>query len=281
MNYLSIVLSLAFGIIGILLGGYSALFACTSGTDLVPVSLGPHVRRIEFPDEDAIIERFAGFLRFPTLANEAMPNAIGPEESPTFHAALAYLRTHYAAAFESPLEVEMVEEFTLLLKWPGTDPALAPALFISHYDIVPAPPANWTHGPFSGARAEGYVWGRGALDVKISTTAALEAICAFRRARPGWRPQRTLYFTSGHDEELGGLFGATGVARLLKERGVRLAVIVDEGGAVMKQGIAGLLPDRPVAMIGTAEKGFVRVEATITGVNECAMCIVLLKNLCL
>lgn len=57
-----------------------------------------------------------------------------------------------------------------LLTWPGTDPSLRPLLFVSHLDVVPVANetlANWTYPPFSGAVAQGYVWGRGALDVKV------------------------------------------------------------------------------------------------------------------
>ena len=58
---------------------------------------------------------------------------------------------------------------TMLLWWPGTDSELLPVLFVSHYDVVPVTEGTegaWTHGPFSGAVEDGYVWGRGAMDVK-------------------------------------------------------------------------------------------------------------------
>lgn len=70
-----------------------------------------------------------------------------------------------------------VSKFSLLLKWQGSDTEKRPALFISHQDVVDAGPENrWTHSPFSGAIADGYVWGRGSLDVKVTLTAMLEAV---------------------------------------------------------------------------------------------------------
>lgn len=63
-----------------------------------------------------------------------------------------------------------VSNYSLLFKWQGTNPVLRPLLVMSHQDVVPAPNdpnRPWTHDPFSGTVAEGFVWGRGALDVKV------------------------------------------------------------------------------------------------------------------
>ena len=66
---------------------------------------------------------------------------------------------------------------SLLFKWQGLDSSLKPALFISHQDVVSAGNEKlWTYLPFGGIIADGYVWGRGALDVKVTMTAMLEAV---------------------------------------------------------------------------------------------------------
>jgi carboxypeptidase PM20D1 len=91
----------------------------------------------------------------------------------------------------------------MLLRWPGSDPELLPVLFISHYDIVPVTDGtegDWTHGPFSGAVADGHLWGRGTLDVKYSVAALLEA--ASRMIQDGVMLRRTVMFAFGHDEEV-------------------------------------------------------------------------------
>lgn len=64
----------------------------------------------------------------------------------------------------------------------------------------------WVHSPFSGAIADGCIWGRGALDVKGGLISLLEAATAL--LQEGYQPQRTLLFAFGHDEELGGAAGA-------------------------------------------------------------------------
>eukprot|EP00877_Chromochloris_zofingiensis_P000762 jgi/Chrzof1/10687/Cz05g08190.t1 len=65
---------------------------------------------------------------------------------------------------------------------------------------------DWTYPPFSGTIADGYVWGRGSMDVKISAVALLEAAAAL--LDDGYSPERTLMFAFGQDEEVGGACGA-------------------------------------------------------------------------
>ena len=69
-----------------------------------------------------------------------------------------------------------MSDFSLLLTWSGVDPALPAVLCVSHLDVVAASAEAWAHPPFSGALAEGHVWGRGALDVKVGALALLEAV---------------------------------------------------------------------------------------------------------
>jgi acetylornithine deacetylase/succinyl-diaminopimelate desuccinylase-like protein len=81
--------------------------------------------------------------------------------------------------------------------------------YLGHVDTVLATPAEWEHDPWSGDLADGFLWGRGALDMKSQVAA--EAVAAAELARSGWRPSR------GHlkcvfvaDEEAGGELGARG-----------------------------------------------------------------------
>ena len=68
-----------------------------------------------------------------------------------------------------------------------------------------------------------------------------------------FKPERTLLFGFGHDEEVGGEKGAGSIARLLASRGVRLEMVNDEGGMLSVDGLKPLT-STPVALIGTAEK---------------------------
>lgn len=213
------------------------------------------------PSSEEIAERLAGAIRFETVSPED-PADFRPGP---FEAHEAYLRAAYPRVF-SQLDVEHVNEHTLLLEWKGSDEALAPALFMSHTDVVPVEPAaaeQWSHPPYAGAIADGYVWGRGALDVKTGVIFWLEAVEAL--LEEGATPRRTIYLAFGHDEEIGGDRGAKAVAARLAERGVRLAFLFDEGGFILEG--HPLLPDALAASIMTAEKTYFTVVLTARGVS--------------
>jgi carboxypeptidase PM20D1 len=126
-------------------------------------------------------------------------------------------------------------------------------------DVVPIEPGTedkWEHDPFAGHIAEGFIWGRGAIDNKSAVVGTLEAVEML--LGEGFRPTRTVYLAYGHDEEVGGADGARQIAWLLKSRGVELEMVLDEGGVIG----SGILPGivEPVALVGVAEKGFVTIE---------------------
>ena len=80
---------------------------------------------------------------------------------------------------------------------------------MGHQDVVPVETgteAKWTHAPFSGEIADGFIWGRGTLDDKMTVIGLLEA--ADILLAKGFQPKRTIYFAFGQDEEIGGLQGA-------------------------------------------------------------------------
>jgi carboxypeptidase PM20D1 len=135
---------------------------------------------------------------------------------------------------------------------------------MAHQDVVPVEPASlpdWTYPPYDGQVAGGFVWGRGALDIKNLMIALFEAVEGLLKA--GYLPQRTVYLSFGHDEETLRGSGAEAMATLLQERMVTLAAVLDEGGTLVK----GVLPGvkEPVAMIGTAEKGYLTLELSVQG----------------
>lgn len=201
-------------------------------------------------DARLVAEHLAGAIRFPTLSHQD-PERSDPEP---FDALAAYLRDTYPLTYQLA-KVEHVNRHSLLIEIPGSDPAGSSALFMSHLDVVPVAKADlprWTHPPFAGVIADGYVWGRGALDVKSGVIVWFEA--AERLLREGYRPRRTLYLAFGHDEEIGGHRGAAAIAGLLGERGVQLEFVVDEGGSLSDD--LGLVPGRLVAQVNTAEKTY-------------------------
>jgi carboxypeptidase PM20D1 len=156
---------------------------------------------------------------------------------------------------------EIIGDYSLLYTWKGSDPALKPVLLMSHMDVVPVVPGtekNWSHEPFSGAIADGYIWGRGTLDTKQGIIGMLEA--AELLIAKGFQPKRTIMFAFGHDEEIGGTNGNAKIAALLAERKVELEFVDDEGGMISNGAIPGI--EAPVALVGIAEKGMLTLELT-------------------
>jgi len=150
----------------------------------------------------------------------------------------------------------------ILLEWPGADATLKPVILMAHYDVVPPGDESlWEHAPFSGKISGGYVHGRGSQDVKVMMTSALEAV--ERLLAAGFIPKRTVYLAFGGDEETGGTRGAASIAAILRERGVKASFILDEGGFVAKD----LFPfsDRPLALVGVSEKGYVDIAISAMG----------------
>jgi carboxypeptidase PM20D1 len=160
------------------------------------------------------------------------------------------------------LKLETVNEYSLLYTWEGSDPDLQPIMLISHLDVVPADEEDeaWVHPPFNGEVADGYVWGRGTLDIKCGVVGILEAVEYL--LKQAFKPERTVYLGFGHDEEIGGQNGAVAIAALLAARGVKLGCLLDEGGSVYED----LLPDMtaPLALIGISEKGYLSLRLTVT-----------------
>ena len=151
----------------------------------------------------------------------------------------------------------------VLITIPGSDPALRPALYMSHQDVVPVVRGtenNWSHGAFSGDIADDSIWGRGTLDIKQMVFGILEA--AETLLRRGVRFQRTAYLAFGDDEETFNL-GALGIAETLRERGVRLEFVLDEGGGLIEDGGIFGAPGVPVTLIDLMEKGYADLELSV------------------
>jgi carboxypeptidase PM20D1 len=153
------------------------------------------------------------------------------------------------------LTLEKINTYSLLYKWEGSDPSKKPLIMMSHQDVVPVDQPTleaWEAAPFEGKITDTHIIGRGTMDDKGTLIAVLEAV--EKLLSENYQPTRTLYITSGHDEEVGGARGAAEIAAHLKAQGVQAAMAIDEGGYIAE----GLVPgvSAPVAMINLAEKGF-------------------------
>ncbi|NVJ13640.1 M20 family peptidase [Myxococcus sp. AM010] len=210
-------------------------------------------------DADAAAARLGGALRLKTLAAAEGQ----PAEDAAFTALHDYMREQYPRLHQT-LKREPVGAHSVLYTWTGTDEALRPALLLGHLDVVPVAPGtedSWTHPPYSGLVADGYVWGRGALDDKGSVFGILESVEALLAA--GFQPKRTVLLAFGGDEEVGGREGAEAMAKLLRERGVTLESVLDEGGMIVSGTVPGVAS--PVALVGVSEKGFASAELVADG----------------
>lgn len=173
-----------------------------------------------------------------------------------------WLEETYPAAHAAMTRELVPGTLTLLYTWKGMNPSLKPLLLMAHQDVVPVnigTESDWEGGPFEGAIIDGFIYGRGAIDNKGSLVALMEAAEALATA--GFKPQRTVYFMFGHDEEVSGSGAQAGVA-LLKSRGIEPEFALDEGFMVVNP---SPLSGKPMGFIGIAEKGYVTVEVVAVG----------------
>ncbi|MBV7529603.1 M20/M25/M40 family metallo-hydrolase [Chitinophaga sp. sic0106] len=237
-----------------------------------------------FPISDTTLQRFAGGIRIPTVSDvDYTQFNFGPIQE-----FAAYLRTAYPNVYAAT-ESYTVNNHGLVIHWKGRNSALQPVLFLSHYDVVPPgeyegtdsgqiifspkdkpqPPVTaiqdkWTHYPFSGAVADGRIYGRGTLDMKNMLFALMESVNNLMAQQ--YTPERDVYLAFGFDEEVGGVEGALKIAEDFKAKGIRFDAVYDEGGIVSSKGsISGL--NATVALIGCAEKGFWSAKVKVKGLG--------------
>jgi acetylornithine deacetylase/succinyl-diaminopimelate desuccinylase-like protein len=162
---------------------------------------------------------------------------------------------------DAGLEVELTgaepNRPNLVARLKGDEPG--PVLgYLSHVDTVLADPDDWTLDPWSGETKDGFLWGRGALDMKSQTAA--EVVAAATLARQGWRPAGgELKVIAVVDEEVGGRLGAQW---LTEERPdlARVDWLVNEGGGPLAP-----YGDRRLYPICCAEKGTFRFTVRARG----------------
>ena len=109
-------------------------------------------------------ERLGEAIQFQTVSYQDR-SQIDLKEFERFH---AFLRAAYPRVF-AQLEVEVINQYSLLISWPGSDSSLAPILFTAHMDVVPiesGTESDWEYPPFDGVIADGRIYGRGSLDDK-------------------------------------------------------------------------------------------------------------------
>ena len=203
------------------------------------------------PDlQDETAEVLARLIAFNTV------NPPGQERE-----ALEWLAGYLAdAGLECDLHAAEPERPSLVARLPGADPGGGPILgYLSHMDTVLADPGDWTRDPWGGEIHDGFLYGRGALDMKSQTAA--EAVALVALARAGRRPERgEVRLFCVPDEETGGIRGAKWLTEEHPEA-ARCDFLLNEGGG-------SVMPFRGRRLYGvsTAEKGTFRFTVTARGV---------------
>lgn len=148
---------------------------------------------------------------------------------------------------------------SLLFKWEGKGKS-EPILFMSHQDVVEAT-GTWKHEPFSGDIDEdGNVWGRGTVDTKGSLFCIFTALEEL--ILEGYVPECDVYIGSSCTEEWSGE-GAPKTVEFLEKQGVKLALVMDEGGMIIDNPIGGVIGT--YGMVGIVEKGYGDLKFTAHG----------------
>lgn len=208
-------------------------------------------------DARALAERLAKAVQYQTVSYEDKTGL----QKEQFLGFQHFLEASFPE-FHKATTREVIGDYSLLYTWKGKDNRKQPILLAAHTDVVPAenePGSAWTNPPFEGRIADGFIWGRGTLDDKMTVMGILEA--AEKMIGENYAPDQTIYIAFGHDEEIGGRHGAAKIAALLESRGVKLDYVLDEGLTITEGMVANI--SKPVALIGIAEKGCLSVELSV------------------
>lgn len=164
------------------------------------------------------------------------------------------------------LEKEIVPPANLLYRWKGTRSDLEPIALLAHQDVVPISEGteeDWVHAPFSGHDDGEFIWGRGSVDMKNHLIAVMESVEAL--LEDGFVPERDVYLLFGDNEEVvaNSDNGARDLMTTLKNRGITLESVIDEGGAMIPLNIPGVTENKYLAGVGVAEKGYSDIEIVV------------------
>ena len=221
-------------------------------------------KQMHFPITDKVeinkelaIRHLSEAINFKTISNVNHENI----DAISFLSFQKFLRRNYPLTF-SQLTERIFSGYSILLKWEGiNENPHNPILLMAHMDVVPAEELDkWSEDPFSGLDKDNYIWGRGTIDDKSSLISILESIEYLLSI--DYKPIRDIYISFGHDEENTGVNGNFIIADSLKNDGIYFDMVLDEGSIISNGIIKGA--DRPVAVVGVAEKGYVSIQLTCT-----------------
>jgi acetylornithine deacetylase/succinyl-diaminopimelate desuccinylase-like protein len=204
----------------------------------------------------AEVVTFASELIAIDTTNTGDTSALGTER-----AAAEYVAAKLAEVGYEPIYVESGARGrgNVIVRLSGADPSRGALLVHGHLDVVPADAAEWSAHPFSGEVRDGYVWGRGAIDMKDMVAMMLAVARRFKR--DGVVPPRDLIFAFVADEEAGGFVGAQWLVDHRPDLFEGATEAISEVGGFS----VTLADDARAYLIETAEKGVMWLRLKVTG----------------
>ena len=206
---------------------------------------------VEF-DKDAPINALQKLVRCKTVSYYDHDK----EDDSEFEKLISLLPELYPEVFKT-CSFEKLPDRALLFCWNGKSHD-HPSVMMAHYDVVPVEEENWEKPPFEGIIENGVLWGRGTLDTKVTFNGILSA--ANSLISKGFVPENDIYFAFSGGEEVNGK-GASNIVDYFESKGLDLALVVDEGGAVVENVFPGVKV--PCGLIGIAEKGMLNVTLSV------------------
>lgn len=153
----------------------------------------------------------------------------------------------------------------VLLRVAGTDTSLPGLLVHGHLDVVPVEPEQWSVNPFGGVVKDGYLWGRGAMDMKDMIASSLSTLLRWKEKGTG--PARNITFAFVADEETGGEFGSAWLVENHPEWFEGVAAAISEGGGSPEVEPALHGGSRCFYPVGVAERGTLHMKLRATGAS--------------
>jgi acetylornithine deacetylase/succinyl-diaminopimelate desuccinylase-like protein len=207
--------------------------------------------------EPTVEELCATLIRFDTT-NRGDNDSAGEREAAEFVA-----EQLAGSGIESTLLERSPRRTNVVARVPGTDPALPPLLVHAHLDVVPADAAEWTVPPFSGEIRDGFVWGRGAVDMKDMCSMLLAV--TRRWALEGRRPRRDVVLAFVADEEDRGEWGAHWLAKEHRSLFEGCAAAIGESGGYLVHAESATGDPVRLYPVATAERGTAHLRLSAAG----------------